>query len=305
MATNHEVKVDNVDFELVGKVLFMVASIGLFGVSFVFSNGLAKAVIWKTAREANIAKLPEAQAKRYSAEIKEAEKNGGFWFMMSYHCGRGPSLGVFMGTKSLIILVFTQLSTIFISMICHTLFPKEHEEAEAGGKLSKHEQMHQSLDFLLNKMPCNFLLCLLISLQHSFYLLEYRCNDRKMSILETLNAYHCQWTYFMGFGVPLSAALMGVDYMLSFDDFSCKLASFMVFPLMVLISADTSIMGVTVVDETKKERSRIPILAQTIGINVMVMKAIFNMKEKKKAVEDTASTASTASASTSKKEKVE
>ena len=74
--------------------------------------------------------------------------------------------------------------------------------------------------------------------------------------------------------------MLYLDNQLSFDDFKCNLANFVVYPLLVMISADTDTVGITILDEEKKEENpSIPILSKAIGLNMVVMKSVFKLKE--------------------------
>jgi len=135
------------------------------------------------------------------------------------------------------------------------------------------------LELVLNQYPCHLILIIMTSLLNSFYLFEYRSLVYKLHIVETLRAFESQWTYFLGFGLPSSLLIFVVDEFCSFEDFACKLSFFVVFPIMVLISADPKIMGMKVIDEHKREEAEIPVLRQVIGLNLMVMKSVLKFKE--------------------------
>ena len=135
------------------------------------------------------------------------------------------------------------------------------------------------LNLVLNEYACHLILIVMTSLLNSFYLFEYRTLAYKLHIMDTLRAFELQWTYFLGFGLPASFLVFLVDEVLSFEDFGCKLSFFVVFPFMVLISADPEVVGMRIFDRKKQAEGEIPVLRKVVGLNLMVMKSVLKFKE--------------------------
>jgi hypothetical protein len=139
--------------------------------------------------------------------------------------------------------------------------------------------MHSFLSLVLCEYPSHLVLVIMTSLLNSFYLFEYRSLAYKLNIIDTLKAFEKQWTYFLGFGLPVSLIVFLVDEFLSFEEFACKLSFFVLFPVMVLISADPEVVGMRVVDKSREEKSELPVISKVIGLNMMVMKSVLKFKE--------------------------